>query len=105
MDLFPGPFRHLTSDVVSDLMTTSILVAVAAVIAFRLLDHMGCSLSDGGQRRYPPLICSDPPVHAWLRHVDAKHRRGVAYPGAFCVRKRTPRTPLSQGGGLWTVPS
>ena len=53
MDMFPGPFRHLSSDVVSDLVT-SILVAVAAVIATRLLDHMGCSLSDGGQRRYPP---------------------------------------------------
>ena len=32
MDMFPGPFRHLSSDVVSDLVT-SILVAVAAVIA------------------------------------------------------------------------
>jgi hypothetical protein len=39
MELFPGPFRHLASEVLSDLVT-AVLVALAAVIASRLLDRI-----------------------------------------------------------------
>ena len=39
MEMFPGPFRHLASEVLSDLVT-AVLVALAAVIASRLLDRI-----------------------------------------------------------------
>jgi hypothetical protein len=39
MHIFPGPFRHLTGDVVSDLVI-AVLVALAAVIASGLLDRI-----------------------------------------------------------------
>ncbi|MGZ3357547.1 MAG: hypothetical protein ACXVBO_22235 [Isosphaeraceae bacterium] len=39
MDMLPGPFRHLDGDVVADLIT-SVLVALAAVIASGLLDRI-----------------------------------------------------------------
>jgi hypothetical protein len=39
MEMFPGPFRHLASEVLSDLVT-AVLVALAAVIATRLLDRI-----------------------------------------------------------------
>jgi hypothetical protein len=39
MDMFPGPCRHLVSDVMSDL-AIAVLVALAAVIASGLLDRI-----------------------------------------------------------------
>ena len=39
MEMFPGPFRHLASEVLSDLVA-AVLVALAAVIASRLLDRI-----------------------------------------------------------------
>lgn len=39
MEMFPGPFRHLASEVLSDLVT-AVLVALAAVIASCLLDRI-----------------------------------------------------------------
>ena len=39
MEMFPGPFRHLASEVLSDLVT-AVLVALAAVIATRLLNRI-----------------------------------------------------------------
>jgi len=39
MEMFPGLFRHLASEVLSDLVT-AVLVALAAVIATRLLDRI-----------------------------------------------------------------
>jgi hypothetical protein len=43
MEMFPGPFRRLASDVVNDLVT-AFPVALAAVIASGLLDRIW----DGG---------------------------------------------------------
>jgi hypothetical protein len=39
MEMFPGPFRHLASEVLSDLVT-AVLVALAAVIASGVLDRI-----------------------------------------------------------------
>ena len=39
MHMFPGPFRHLASDLLNDLVT-AVLVALAAVIASGLLDRI-----------------------------------------------------------------
>jgi hypothetical protein len=39
MDMFPGGFRHMANDVLSDLIT-AFLVAVAAVIASGLLTRV-----------------------------------------------------------------
>jgi hypothetical protein len=39
MDMFPGPFRHVASDVMHDLVT-AVLVALAAIIASGPLDRI-----------------------------------------------------------------
>jgi hypothetical protein len=39
MHMFPGPFRHLASDALNDLVI-AVLVALAAVIASGLLDRI-----------------------------------------------------------------
>jgi hypothetical protein len=57
MHMFPGPFRHLASDLLNDLVT-AVLVALAAVIASGLLDRIW----EAPNRYRPRVQGHSPPV-------------------------------------------